>query len=352
LIVDCAVYQGGLRRPGELKLGEAFDACQKDGAFVWLGLYEPAEEEFESMRREFNLHELAVEDAVQGHQRPKIELYDDTLLVVLKPLRYIDTEELIETGEIILFVNKAFIVSVRRREASALGQVRRHLDQRPDLLAQGTGAVLYAIMDKVVDDYGTIADGLERDIEEIEEQVFSPERVDPAGRIFNLEREVLEFHRAVAPLAGPAGRLASGEFELSRGELQPYFRDVHDHVLRAAEREAGFRALLSSILQANLTQVQVRQNEDMRRVTAWVAILAVPTMIAGIYGMNFEHMPELRWELGYPAVLTVIFVVCAVLYWRFRRAGWLGEPHRERRRLPVPKRKRIDEQAPAQPRES
>ena len=358
MIVDCAVYQGGQRRPGELKLGEAFDACQQDGAFVWLGLYEPGEEEFESMRREFNLHELAVEDAVQGHQRPKIELYDDTLLVVLKPVRYIDTEELIETGEIILFVNRAFIVSVRRREASALSEVRRNLDHRPEMLAHGTGAVLHAIMDRVVDDYGPVADGLERDIEEIEEQVFSTARTNPAERIFSLEREVLEFHRAVAPLAAPLGRLANGEFELVRGDLQSYFRDVHDHLLREAEREVGFRALLSSILQANLTQVQVQQNADMRRVTAWVAILAVPTMIAGIYGMNFDHMPELRWEFGYPAVLTVILVICIVLYLRFRAAGWLGEPVSERRRggrrqaMTRSIRGRIDGRGPAPPHES
>jgi magnesium transporter len=307
------------------------------------------------MRREFDLHELAVEDAIKGHQRPKIELYDDTMLVVLKPVRYIDSEELIETGEIILFVNKAFVVSVRRREASALGEVRRNLDSRPDLLAHGPGAVLYAIMDKVVDDYAPVADGLERDIEEIEEQVFSTDhkRANPAERIFSLEREVLEYHRAVAALAGPVARLASGEFELARGELQSYFRDVHDHVLRNAEREAGFRALLSSILQANLTQVQVRQNEDMRRVTAWVAIIAVPTMIAGIYGMNFEHMPELKWELGYPAVMAVIASICIVLYLRFRAAGWLGEPQRDRRRaLTRSIRARIDGRDPAPPHES
>jgi magnesium transporter len=355
LIVDCAVYQAGKRRPGELRLGEAFEACQQDGAFCWLGLYEPGPEEFEAMRREFDLHELAVEDAIKGHQRPKIELYDDTMLVVLKPVRYIDSEELIETGEIILFVNKTFVVSVRRREASALGEVRRKLDNRPDLLAHGPGAVLYAIMDKVVDDYAPVADGLERDIEEIEEQVFSTDRqrVNPAERIFSLEREVLEYHRALAPLAGPVGRLASGEFELARGELQSYFRDVHDHVLRDAEREVGFRALLSSILQANLTQVQVRQNEDMRRVTAWVAIIAVPTMIAGIYGMNFEHMPELKWKLGYPAVLALIVLICIVLYLRFRAAGWLGEPERDRRRaLGRSIRARIDGRDPAPPHES
>jgi magnesium transporter len=323
LIVDCAVYQKGERRPGELRLSEAFEACQQDGSFVWLGLHEPTEEEFESVRAEFNLHELAVEDAIKGHQRPKVELYDDTLLVVLKPVRYIDAEEAIETGEIALFVNKAFIVSVRHGEASALADVRRRLDHRPDLLAHGPGAALYAITDRVVDDYGPVADGLEKDIEQIEEQVFAPHRTNPAERIYNLEREVLEFHRAVAPLADPVDRLAKGVFEIASGDLQSYFRDVHDHLLRIVQREATARELLSSALQANLTQVQVRQNEDMRRVTAWVAILAVPTMIAGIYGMNFEHVPELKWRLGYPAVLTAIVVICFVLYRRFRRAGWL-----------------------------
>ena len=323
MIVDCAVYQGGQRRPGELRLGEAFAACQMDGAFVWLGLYEPAEEEFESMRREFNLHELAVEDAVQGHQRPKIELYDDTLLVVLKPVRYIDTEELIETGEIIIFANKAFIVSVRRREASALGGVRSNLDHRPDLLAHGPGAVLYAIMDHVVDDYGPVADGLERDIEEIEEQVFSPERINPAERIFSLEREVLEFHRAVAPLAAPLGRLASGEFELVRGELQSYFRDVHDHLLRVVAEIENFRDLLTDALNANLAQSSGRQNDDMRKISAAVAIGAVPTVVGAIYGMNFDHMPELRWEYSYPAVLALTVVACWLLYRRFKKSGWL-----------------------------
>jgi magnesium transporter len=323
LIVDCAVYQQGERRAGELKVSEAFDACQQDGAFVWLGLYEPTEDEFESVRREFSLHELAVEDAVKGHQRPKLEVYDDTLLVVLKPVRYIDSEEAIETGEILLFVNKAFVVSVRHGEASALGALRRRLDQRPDLLKHGPGAVLYAITDRVVDDYGPAADGLERDIDEIEGEVFSPDRSNPAERIYKLEREVLEFQRAVAPLVDPLNRLTAGNSELVRGELQSYFRDVQDHLLRVVQRVDSFRELLSSILQANLTQVQVRQNEDMRKVTAWVAILAVPTMVAGIYGMNFEHIPELKWTYGYPAVLTVILVTCIILYRRFREAGWL-----------------------------
>jgi magnesium transporter len=323
VIVDCAVYEGGRRRPGELSLAQAFDACQLDGSFVWLGLHEPTEEEFESVRREFHLHELAVEDAVKGHQRPKLELYGDTFLVVLKPVRYVDEEEQIETGEISLFVHRSFIVSVRHGAAGPLSAVRRRLDDEPDVLRLGPFAALYAIMDRVVDDYGPVADALEHDIEEIEQEVFSLERVNPAERIFNLEREVLEFHRAVGPLADPVHRLASGGFEAVPAELRSYFRDVHDHVLRVVQREESYRALLSSILQANLTQVGVRQNEDMRRVTAWVAILAVPTMVAGIYGMNFEHMPELQWEFGYPTVLLVVLVACVLLYRRFRAAGWL-----------------------------
>jgi magnesium transporter len=328
MIVDCAVYEQGKRKSGELGPAEAFAACQRDGAqrdgaFVWLGLYEPTEDEFDSVRREFHLHELAVEDAIKAHQRPKVELYDDTLVLVLKPIRYIDSEEVIESGEILLFAHKSFVLTVRHREASALGPVRRHLERRPDLLAHGPGAVLHAITDRVVDDYGPVADGLGRDIDEIEEQVFAPDRDNPAERIYKLEGEVLEFHRAVTPLIDPLNRLAAGEFELVQGDLQTYFRDIQDHALRVAQRIDGFRDLLSTALHANLTQVTVRQNADMRKITAWVAILAVPTMVAGIYGMNFEHMPELKWEFGYPVVLVVILIICTLLYRRFRRAGWL-----------------------------
>jgi magnesium transporter len=353
-IVDLAVYNDG-KREGDVSLDQAFEACRAPGTLVWIALQEPTGDEFDSVRREFGLHELAVEDAMKGHQRPKAEVYDnDQLFVVLKSARYFEPDVL-EFGEILVFVGDQFVVSVRHGEASPLEGVRRDLEKRPDLLRCGPSAVLHAIMDKVVDDFAPVADGLERDIEEIEEQVFSTDRkrTNPAERIFSLEREVLEYHRAVAPLAAPVGRLASGEFELARGELQSYFRDVHDHVLRNSEREVAFRALLSSILQANLTQVQVRQNEDMRRVTAWVAIIAVPTMIAGIYGMNFEHMPELKWEFGYPAVLAVIALICIVLYLRFRAAGWLGEPERDRRRaLGRSIRARIDGRNPAPPHES
>ncbi len=323
MIVDCAVYEGGRRRSGELDLHDASAACQEDGAFVWLGLFEPTPDELDAVRREFNLHELAVEDALHAHQRPKLEVYDDTLFVVLKPARYIDSEEVVETGEIHLFVSDAFAVAVRHGEASSLGEARKRLEHRSDLLATGTGGVLYAIVDKVVDDYETVVEGLANDVQQIEAQVFSGDRTNPAERIYKMEREVLEFSRAVTPLTPAIDRLARGHFDLIDDDLHEYFRDVHDHLLREGQRINGFRELLGSALQANLTQVAVRQNEDMRKITAWVAILAVPTAVAGIYGMNFKHMPELEWTLGYPAVLVVILAFCVILYRRFRASGWL-----------------------------
>jgi magnesium transporter len=324
VIVDCAIYEDGARRAGDVDLSDAARAAAADsGSFVWLGVHEPTAEEFDAVRREFDLHELAVEDAVKAHQRPKLELYDDTLFVVLKTVRYVDTQEVLKTGQIMLFVNPSFVITVRHGEASGLTDVRRMIEERPDLLRCGPSAVLHAVIDRVVDDYEPAADGLEMDIQEVEREVFAEQQPNPAERIYRLEREVLEFQRAVNPLAGPLDRLARGQLDIVSVELRSYFRDVQDHVLRVAGRVENFRALLSSALQANLTQVTVRQNADMRRISAWVAIIAVPTMIAGIYGMNFEHMPELQWELGYPAVLLVILVVCGLLYRRFRRAGWL-----------------------------
>ena len=323
MIVDCAVYQDGRRRDGELPLEQAQAARQLDDAFVWIGLHEPTADEFDSVRREFDLHELAVEDAIKAHQRPKLELYGDTVFVVLKTARYVDADEEVEFGEILLFIGQGFVVSVRHGQATALGDVRRRVESRPDLLRCGPGAVLHAVVDRVVDDYQPVIAGLEDDIEEVEQQVFSPTRDNPAERIYKLKREVLEFHRAAAPLVEPLDRLARGEFELVHGDVRNYFRDVHDHLLRVVESVDGFREMLTSVLEANLTQVSVRQNEDVRKISAWVAIVAVPTMIAGIYGMNFEHMPELRWTFGYPLVVGVMVVICASLYRYFKRVGWL-----------------------------
>ena len=323
MIVDCAVYEHGKRQTGKMSLQEASNACRQDGAFVWLGLYEPADDEFEAVSSEFGLHPLAVEDAIHAHQRPKLEVYDETLLVVLKPVRYIDREEVVETGEIALFVNPEFLISVRHGNPSPLKEVRTRLERDPELAALGPGAVLYSIVDRIVDDYEPVVEGLTIDVQEVEEQVFSPGRHNPAERIYYLEREVLGFRRAVEPLVPALERLATRPFTVIQPQLQPYFRDVHDHLLRVNTQVEQFRDLLSTALGANLTQVSVRQNEDMRRITAWVAIAAVPTAVAGIYGMNFEHMPELRWEFGYPMVLILIATVCVYLYWRFRRAGWL-----------------------------
>ncbi len=323
MIVDCAVYRDGKRQAGDLSVSEASHACRQDGSFVWLGLHEPSPEEFAEVTKEFGLHPLAVEDAVKAHQRPKLEAYDETLLLVLKPVSYIDPDEVVDIGEIALFVNPEFLISVRHGRPSPLKQVRERLEGEPDLAARGPGAVLYAIVDRIVDDYEPVVDGLTVDIQEVEEQVFSPSRYNPAERIYYLEREVLGFRRAVEPLAPAVGRLATQTYRGINEDLAPYFRDAHDHLLRVNGQLDQFRDLLSTALGANLTQINVRQNEDMRKITAWVAIAAVPTAVAGIYGMNFDHMPELRWEYGYPAVLAVIALVCAFLYTRFRRAGWL-----------------------------
>jgi magnesium transporter len=323
MIVDCALYEQGRRQAGQISLSEASTACRRDGAFVWLGLYEPADDEFEAVMSEFGLHPLAVEDAINAHQRPKLEVYDETLLVVLKPARYIDSEEVVEIGEIALFVNPEFLISVRHGNPSPLKDVRARLDHDQELAAHGPGAFLYAIVDRIVDDYEPVVHGLTVDIEQVEEQVFSPGRHNPAARIYYLEREVLDFRRAVDPLVPAVERLATRRFHVIEDKLHPYFRDVHDHLLRVSTQVEQFRDLLSTALGANLTQISVRQNEDMRRITAWVAIAAVPTAVAGIYGMNFEHMPELKWEFGYPLVLGVIATICVYLYWRFRSAGWL-----------------------------
>jgi len=322
VIVNCTLYEDGRRQETEVSLERAGEASREQGAFVWLGLFEPTEEELAGLAREFDLHELAVEDAVKAHQRPKLERYGDTLLVVVKTTSYIDPEEVIEIGEVLIFANPSFVITVRHGKGE-LTPVRDRLDSRPDLLEHGVGMVLYSILDHVVDGYEEAAQGVEVDVQEVERQVFSDDGANPAERIYKLEREVLDFQAAVAPLSLIADEIARGRYELVDEGLHEYFRDVHDHLQRVGGQIAAFRELLGSALHANLTQISVRQNEDMRKISAWVAIIAVPTAIAGIYGMNFEEMPELRWRFGYPAVLLVIVVICLLLYRRFKRAGWL-----------------------------
>ena len=324
MIVDCAVYENGARRGGDVALSEAYEAGREsENGFVWIGLHEPSREEFESVRAEFDLHELAVEDAIKAHQRPKLEKYGDSLFVVLKTAHYNDEAEEVEFGEILLFIGPTFVVSVRHGVASALHDVRLGVEKRADLLSCGPGAVLHAIVDRVVDDYAPVIEGLDNDIEEVEAQVFSPVFGSPAERIYKLKREVLAFHRATAPLIDPLHRLMHEQSPVVHEGIRSYFGDVHDHVLRVVDEVNNASALLSSVLDANLAQVSMRQNEDVRKISAWAAIAAANTLIAGVYGMNFEHMPELTWTLGYPLALSVMLVVGILLYWRFRRAGWL-----------------------------
>ena len=318
MIVDCGVYERGVRMPDAPTVREALKtACERPDAFVWLGLHEPTFEEFEEVQEIFDLHPLAVEDAVHAHQRPKVERYGDTLFVVLIPARYVDPEEVVDLGELMLFIGDSFVVTVRHGPSASLAETRRALEAEPERLATGTTAVLHAVMDRVVDDYHVVAAGLEVDIDEIEAAVFSDDRRNHAERIFKLKREVVDFRRAVGPLADPLADFADD------GELDAYFRDVHDHVLRVTERVDAYDAILTSALNANLAQVGVRQNEDMRKISAWVAIIAVPTMIAGVYGMNFENMPELEWEYGYFVVLGVMLSACVGLFVWFRKRGWL-----------------------------
>jgi magnesium transporter len=322
--VDCALYHHGRREVVEGDLSEALAAARSRGdSFIWIGLHDPTEDELGRVAKEFDLHALAVEDAVKAHQRPKVEEFEDSLFVVLKTVRYDEPTQQIELGDVMLFMGDSFIVSVRHGQARALKGIRQRLEREPELLECGPSAVLYAVCDAVVDDYSDILLAVEEDIEEVEERVFSPVRTNDAARIYNLKREVIEFRRGVRPLIEPMARLASGLIPRIHEHLHPFFRDVADHAVRVAEQVDGFDDLLSSVLNANLAQVGVQQNADMRRISAWVAIVAVPTMIAGIYGMNFDHMPELRWQYGYPLVLGVMAVFCFGLYRAFKRSGWL-----------------------------
>ncbi|MFJ9665629.1 magnesium and cobalt transport protein CorA [Streptomyces sp. NPDC101219] len=335
-VVDCAVYRDGRRltTEGPLNPQEAMRLVRRDGGFVWIGLHEPTEAEFAGIAREFGLHPLAVEDAVQAHQRPKLERYDDSLFTVFKTIHYLDhdrltsSSEVVETGEVMCFTGRDFFITVRHGGQGSLRALRHRLQEDPELLAKGPSAVLHAIADHVVDGYIAVADAVQDDIDEVETEVFSPGRKGTprgtdAGRIYQLKREVLEFKRAVSPLLRPMQLLSERPMRLIDPEIQKYFRDVADHVARVQEQVIGFDELLNSILQANLAQASVAQNEDMRKITSWAAIIAVPTMVCGVYGMNFEHMPETDWKYGYPLVLSVTVAICLGIHRTLKRNGWL-----------------------------
>ncbi|MFI1352661.1 magnesium and cobalt transport protein CorA [Streptomyces sp. NPDC020898] len=331
-VVNCVIYRDGVRQDTAPTVEESVARVRKHNrGFVWLGLHEPSETEFSRVAELFGLHPLAVEDAVQAHQRPKVERYGDVLFAVFKTVCYVEHEELtatsevVTTGEIMVFAGPDFVVTVRHGRHGSLGPLREDLEADPEQLAQGPAAVLHGIADHVVDDYLNVTDSVQDDIDQVESHVFSPQspRTADAGRIYQLKRELLELKRAVVPLARPIHVLATESMPSVEPAIQAYFRDVADHLIRVTEQITAFDALLDSILQAHLAQVTVAQNEDMRKITAWAAIIAVPTMVCGIYGMNFEHMPELHWRFGYPLVLAVIATACFFVHRGFKRNGWL-----------------------------
>lgn len=328
VIVDCAIYRDGRRTDGPADLSDALDEARATGdAFLWIGLHEPTEKEFELVSSEFGLHPLAVEDALSAHQRPKLEVYDDSLFAVIKPVVYEQASDTVTADELMAFIGDSFVVTVRHGEGAPLAAVRRRLEAEPEVLKHGPTAVLYAISDAVVDHYIVVAGELQVDLEELETEVFAPTGVgdtkSTASRIYTFKRQILEFRRAAGPLSAPMARLASADVPFVHEHSQPFSRDVGDHLTRANEYVEGLDRLLSDILSAHLAQVGVRQNDDMRKISAWAAMAAVPTMVAGIYGMNFEHMPELRWVWAYPAVIALMAAVVFGLYRQFKRRGWL-----------------------------
>jgi magnesium transporter len=324
VIVDCAHYKDGARQnTGPLGIEEAAARRCADDGFVWLGLHDADAEELREVADRFDLPELAVEDALQAHQRPKIEDYDDKgYFLVLHTARYLDDREEVEFGEVHVFTGPDYVIVVRHGAASDLRDARQRLEDSPELLGEGPAAAVWAITDKIVDDYEPVMEGLENDVEEVEVQVFG-ERSDQTRRIYFLRRELAEFYRAVHPLLSPLDALISAEHPDSSTVLRDHLRDVADHVHRVEEAIMTQRELLTSILQANLAVISVQQNDVVKQISGWAAIITVPTLIASIYGMNFEHMPELRWHYGYPVCLLVMAVAGVVLHRILRRAGWL-----------------------------
>ena len=322
VIVDCAHYKDGARQhEGPLPLDEAAERRCDDG-FVWLGLHDPDPEELREVAARFDLPALAVEDARHAHQRPKIEDYDDGYFLVLHTACYLDEREEVEFGEVHVFTGPSYVIVVRHGAASALHSARDRLEDSPELLREGPAAAVWAITDKIVDDYEPVMAGLENDVEEVEVSVFG-ERSDETRRVYFLRRELAEFYRAVHPLLQPLDLLLSAEHPDISSHLREHLRDVTDHVKRIEDAITTQRELLTSILQANLAVISVQQNDVVKRISGWAAVIAVPTLIASIYGMNFEHMPELGWRLGYPLALGLMLAVGVVLHRLLSRAGWL-----------------------------
>ncbi|CAM2998728.1 magnesium and cobalt transport protein CorA [Skermania piniformis] len=328
-VVDCAVYVDGRRLPGRFGFSAALANVRERGSgFVWVGLHEPDERQMSDVARCYGIHSPAAEDAVQAHQRPKLAPYDDLFVLVLRTVQYVEHDvhtvsDIVHTGEVLVFVGPDFAITVRHGAHTGLVGVRSRLEARPDLLALGPSAVLHAVADHVVDTYVEVTGRLERDVDVLEEDVFSPAPIRAVEPIYQLKREVLQLRRSVGPLAGPLQRLShSTEFGVPK-EIRHYLRDVADHHTLVAERITEFDESLSALIDTALAKVAMQQNSDMRKISAWVAIAAVPTMLAGIYGMNFDNMPELHLSFGYHLLLAVIAILCGGLYLVFHRVHWL-----------------------------
>ncbi|MBA4026169.1 MAG: magnesium and cobalt transport protein CorA [Gordonia sp.] len=329
-VVDCAVYVEGRRLPGLRTFSHALSEVRSSGTgYVWVGLLSPDNRQMEGVAEAFGLHELVVEDAVQAHQRPKLEQYDDILFLVLKTVKYLEHEtlqvanEVVETGEIMVMCGPDFVITVRHGDHTGLAGVRKHLEARPEQLALGPSSVMHAVADHVVDTYVEVTSSIEHDVDAVEENIFSPGRRIEIEPVYLLKREVMELRRAVDPLDLALRRMTSSDNKLVPKEVRRYFRDVQDHHSSVNERIATYDEVLTSLIDAALAKVGIQQNTDMRKISAWVAIASVPTMVAGIYGMNFENIPELQWKYGYYAVLLILVTVCVLLWRTFRKNHWL-----------------------------
>jgi magnesium transporter len=322
-IINCAAYSGG-QRVADLPICDIRKTLEHSDRFVWIGLNEPSETVLREVQREFNLHDLAIEDALSAHQRPKLELYEGSAFVVLRTAQLLPGGIGLEFGETHVFVGSRYIVSVRHGSLKSHIGLRARCEATPQLLTKGPGFVLYALMDFIVDQYLPIVQALEEQLEVLEEEIFG-ESFDrnTTGRIYRLKRDLLALKRAVSPLVDVCNRLMRSDSALVPDDTRPYFRDVYDHVVRMNEMIDNLRELLTTALEANLSLISVSQTEHTKRLAAWAAIIAVPTMIAGVYGMNFDHMPELHWPFGYPLVMAIMFGACGVLFIGFRRSGWL-----------------------------
>ncbi len=323
MIVDVALYQNGVRTPGPSDISDLVDIARRDGGFVWLGLAEPAQAEFDMVVGELNFHPLAVEDAIHANQRPKIEDYEGLTFFVMKTVFFDQEKQEISTGELICFISDHFIVIVRHGAGNPLSTVRHDLEQTPQTMALGPFAVLHAVADRVIDGYRTISHSLEHEVVGVENKVFNGKRQTFSQEIYFLKREIIEFKHAIEPLIIPISKLSTGMVSAVPEKLRPFFRDTSDHLIQACEQASGLDSLITSVLQADLAHIQVQQNIDVRRISAWVALASGPTMIAGIYGMNFHHMPELSTKYGYFVVIGVMVSLTGFLVRKFRKSGWL-----------------------------